>query len=76
MKLRLISEQEFNSYEGCRQIIAEEHACKFAALDLGGTLGSYLLGWNSSKIIEPELELSPDGLTAWIGVNQYLVGSN
>ncbi len=72
MKLRTISEQEFNSYEGCRQIIAEEHARKFAALDLDGTLGSYGLGWNSSEIIEPELELSPDELTAWVGVNQYL----
>lgn len=76
MKLRLISEQEFNSYEGCRQIVAEEYARQFAALDLGNTLGSYVLGWNSSEIIEPELELSPDGLTAWIGVNQYLVAIN
>lgn len=72
MKLRTISEQEFNSYEGCRQIITEEHARQFAALDLGGPLGSYGLGWNSSEIIEPELELSPDELTAWVGVNQYL----
>lgn len=76
MKFRSISEQEFNSYEGCRQIIAEEHARKFAALDLSGTLGSYVLGWNSSEIIAPELEMSPDGLTIWIGVNQYLVAIN
>ena len=76
MKLRSISEQEFNSYEGCRQIIAEEHARQFAALDLGGNLGSYVLGWNSSKIIEPELELSPDGITAWIGINQYVAAIN
>ena len=76
MKLRSISEQEFNSSEGCRQIIAEEYARQFAALDLGDTLGSYVLGWNSSKIIEPELELSPDGITAWIGVNQYLAAIN
>lgn len=76
MKLRPIFEQEFNLIEGCRQIIAEEHARQFAALDLGGTLGSYGLSWNSSEIIKPELELSPDGLTAWVGVNQYLAAIN
>lgn len=73
MKLRTISESDFNQIDGCRQIIAEEHARRFAALDLGGTLRCYGLAWNSSEFIEPELELSPDGLTAWIGVNQYLV---
>lgn len=72
MKLRSISEQEFNQIEGCHQIIAQEYARKFAVLDLGD-VGSYGLGWNSSEIIEPELELSPDGMTAWVGVNQYLV---
>lgn len=75
MKLRAISKQEFNSYEGCRQLIAEKYACQFAALDLGD-VGSYVLGWNSSEIIKPELELSPDKLTAWIGVNQYLAAIN
>jgi len=68
-----ITEQEFRLYEGCRQIVAEDSACQFAALDLGDA-GSYALGWNSSKVIQPELELSFDKLTVWIGVNQYLVG--
>ncbi len=71
MKLRTISEQEFNSYDGSRQVIADEHPRKFAALDLGESLGCYGLGWNS-EFIDPEVVLSADEQTVWVGVDQYL----
>lgn len=71
MKLLSISESEFNQIDGSRQVIADEHARKFATLDLGEPLGYYGLGWNS-ELIAPEVVLSADGQTVWVGVDQYL----
>ncbi len=71
MKLLSISESDFNSYDGSRQVIADEHPRKFATLDLGEPLGCYGLGWNS-ELIDPEVVISADGQTIWVGVDQYL----
>lgn len=66
-----ISEQEFNQIDGCRQIIADEHARRFAVLDLGNPHGCYGIGWNS-ELIDPEVVCSADERTIWVGVDQYL----
>lgn len=71
MDLKRISEQEFNQIDGCHQIIAEEYARQFAALELGDTV--YGLAWNSGELIEPEVVLSQLGQAVWVGVNQYLM---
>ena len=71
MKVKRISEQEFNQIDGCHQIIAEEYARQFATLKLSNNV--YGLAWNSGELIEPEVVLLPDGQAAWVGVNQYLV---
>lgn len=56
MDLKRISEQEFNQIDGCHQIIAEEYARQFAALELGDTV--YGLAWNSGELIEPEVVIA------------------
>ncbi len=71
MKLRTIPESDFDQIDSSWLVIADEHARRFAALELGGTLGCYGLSWRS-ELIEPIVELSPDGMTAWIGVDQQL----
>lgn len=71
MKLRTISKLDFNQIDGSRQVIADEHARAFAALDLGAKIGCYGLSWNSD-LIEPELTQSADGQFVWIGVDQQL----
>lgn len=72
MELRTISAQEFKSIDSSRQAIADEHPRKFAVLDLGERVGVYGLGWNS-QLIDPEIVVSADGQTVWLGVDQYLV---
>lgn len=71
MQLRSISESDFHQIDGSRQVIADEHPRRFAALDLDETQRIYGLGWNS-ELIEPEIALSADGQIAWVGVDQYL----
>ncbi len=71
MKLRIISESDFDQFDCSRQVIADEQARAFAALDLGAKFGCYGLSWNSS-LIEPELTQSAEGHFIWIGVDQQL----
>lgn len=71
MKLRTISKSDFNQINGSQQVIADEYARKFAALDLDGNLGCYGLSWRS-ELVEPIIHLSEGGLTAWIGIDQQL----
>ena len=71
MKLKSISESEFQQLDGSRQVIADEHPRRFAALDLDDIQRIYGFAWNS-ELIEPEIALSADGQIAWVGVDQYL----
>ncbi|PSB46525.1 hypothetical protein C7B80_13150 [Cyanosarcina cf. burmensis CCALA 770] len=71
MKLQSISESDFHQIDGSRQVIVDEYPRRFASLDLGERVGVYGLGWNSD-LIEPEVVVSADGHTVWVGVDQYL----
>ncbi len=71
MKIQTIQESDFSQIEGSRQVIAHDYARKFAVIDLGSTLGCYGLSWRSN-LVEPIVDLSPDGLSVWIGVDQQL----
>lgn len=68
MKLISINEENFNQIEGVRQIIVHDHSWRFSRLDLG-EIGWYGLSWRSESI-EPVIELSPDGSTLWIGIDE------
>ncbi|MBE9018602.1 hypothetical protein IQ272_21095, partial [Chroococcidiopsidales cyanobacterium LEGE 13417] len=72
MKIRNISGAEFSQIDGSRQVFVDEHPRRFASLDLGERVGVYGLGWNSQPI-NPEIVVSADGQTVWVGVDQYLV---
>jgi hypothetical protein len=71
MKIKPISKSEFHKLDPARQVITHDHPQKFAVLDLGEPLGCYGLSWRS-ELIEPIIELSTDGSTLWIGVDQRL----
>ena len=72
MKLKHISRAEFERIEGARRVIVHDYPHQFALLDLGEALGHYGLSWRSSPIVQPEIELSKDELTLWVGVDQRL----
>ncbi len=72
MKLQTIEKSDFAQIDGSRQVIAHDHARRFAVLDLGSPLGRYGLSWRSS-LVEPIVELSPNRVAVWIGVDQQLV---
>lgn len=72
MKIKHISKSEFDRIEGSRRIIVHDYPHQFAVLDLGKPLGYYGLSWRSSPIIQPEIQLSKDKLTLWVGVDQRL----
>ena len=71
MNIQIIGESEFKKIEASRRAIAHDHARRFAVLDLGDTLGCYGLSWRS-ELIEPIVEVSTDGLTVWVGVDQQV----
>lgn len=71
MKLHTISKSDFKQIDSSRLVIADEHARKFAAIELGDRLGCYGISWRS-ELVEPIVALSPNKLTAWIGVDQQL----
>jgi hypothetical protein len=71
MKIQTIGESDFKEIDGSRQVIGDQQARKFAALDLGVSLGYYGLSW-SSELVDPIVTRSPDGLTIWIGIDQQL----
>jgi hypothetical protein len=71
MNIQIIGESEFKKIEASRRAIAHDYARKFAVLDLGEILGCYGLSWRS-ELIEPIVEVSTDGLTVWLGVDQQV----
>ena len=71
MNIQIIEELEFKKIEASRRAIAHDYARKFAVLDLGEILGCYGLSWRS-ELIEPIVEVSTDGLTVWLGVDQQV----
>lgn len=71
MKIQTIEKSDFAQIDGLRQVIAHDYARRFAVLDLGSPLGRYGLSWRSS-LVEPIVELSPNGMAVWIGVDQQL----
>ena len=71
MNIQIIGESEFKKIEASRRAIAHSHARKFAVLDLGDSLSCYGLSWRS-ELIEPIVEVSTDGLTVWLGVDQQV----
>lgn len=71
MKLHNISELDFHKIDGSRQVIANEHARKFAALELNDSLKWYGISWRS-ELVDPIIKLSKDKLSVWIGVDQQL----
>ena len=72
MKIKNISESEFNKIEGIRQIIFHDYSHRFAILELGEKLGYYGLSWRSPPL-EPILQISSENQTVWIGVDRQLV---
>lgn len=72
MKIQPITKPEFDRIEPSRRVIVHDYPHQFAIVNLGEPLGCYGLSWRSSPIIQPEIELSPDNLTLWIGVDQRL----
>jgi len=71
MNIQIIGESEFKKIEASRRAIAHNDARKFAVLDLGDPLCCYGLSWRS-ELIEPIVEVSTDGLTVWVGVDQQV----
>lgn len=71
MNIQIIGESEFKKIEASRRAIAHDYALKFAVLDLGDPLCCYGLSWRS-ELIEPIVEVSTDGLTVWVGVDQQV----
>ena len=71
MKIITANKSEFYKLDPARQVITHEHSQKYAVLDLDESLGCYGLSWRS-ELIEPIIELSTDGRTLWIGVDQKL----
>jgi hypothetical protein len=71
MNIQIIGESEFKKIEASRRAIAHDYARKFAVLDLGDSLSCYGLSWRS-ELIEPIVEVSTDGLTVWLGVDQQV----
>jgi hypothetical protein len=71
MNIQIIGESEFKKIEASQRVIAHDYARKFAVLDLGDSLSCYGLSWRS-ELIEPIVEVSTDGLTVWLGVDQQV----
>ena len=70
MEIQSIDESLFNKIDGIRQIIAHDHARRFALINLN-EIGDYGISWRSD-LIEPIVTLSYDQLTTWIGVDRQL----
>ena len=71
MNIQIIEELEFKKIDASRRAIAHDYARKFGVLDLGDSLSCYGLSWRS-ELIEPIVEVSTDGLTVWLGVDQQV----
>ena len=69
--LRTLTSGEFKSVDPARHLISHENARRYAAIDLGGTAGSYVLSWRSD-LVEPVIDLSPAGERLWVAVDQQV----
>jgi hypothetical protein len=69
MKIIKSDRTQFQQLDSARRIISQDHARRFAIVDLG-TLGQFGLGWQSDRL-EPIVILSQS--LVWIGIDQKLV---
>lgn len=71
MKIYNVPESHFNALNGPWQLIAHDHAHRFAVLELRERGTAFGLSWRSDTI-EPVVEASGDGSAVWVGVDQHL----
>lgn len=75
MKIKIIDRSEFEKIDSPRRVISHDYAHKFAAIDLGISLGYYGISWRSD-LIEPIIKVSQNGSELWIGVDEKLAAIN
>jgi hypothetical protein len=68
VRIRPISEQDFDAWQPCRKVIVHEHARRFGSVAPGGAEHSFALSWRSDGIA-PVSAVGARSET-WVGVDQ------
>lgn len=70
MRVRTITEMQFNEWDPCRKVIAHDHARRFGSVAPSRSPHEFALSWRS-EIVDPVVVVGGRSET-WLSIDQYV----